>query len=100
MSFIIPMSYFQRYSLLLRILAAIIGGYLLTNLIAILLSYLLPGSQADAVMIAMLSSFLIYAGVVMWVFTVKTLRQVWLGLAFSCMACTALIVVLMPEGLL
>lgn len=82
-----------------RIIAAIGGGYLLANLIVILLSYLLPGPQANNVMTGMLASYPIYAAVMLWVFASKTIRQVWLGLLFSCLACAILIFILIPESL-
>ncbi|MEW5009455.1 MAG: hypothetical protein AB1Y36_09285 [Cycloclasticus sp.] len=83
-----------------RTIAAIIGGYLLANLLSILLSYLMPGSQADAVLTSMLLSFLIYTGVVIWVFAVRTIRQVWTGILLSCLICTVLTIFVAPEGLL
>ncbi|MEW5056228.1 MAG: hypothetical protein AB1Y25_01250 [Cycloclasticus sp.] len=87
-------------AILSRTIAAIIGGYVLANLCSILLSYLLPTSQADAVLTGMLFSFLIYAGVVIWVFAAKTTRQVWTGIVLSCLICTVLILFLGTEGVL
>ncbi len=87
-------------AILSRTIAAIIGGYVLANLCSILLSYLLPTSQADAVLTGMLFSFLIYAAVVIWLFAAKTTRQVWTGIVLSCLICTVLILFLGTEGVL
>ena len=82
-----------------RVVAAVIGGYLLANLVAILLSYLL-GSHADAVITGMLVSYLIYAGIVLWVFAASTARRAWIGIAIPSLICSVLILFLVPEGLL
>lgn len=89
----------QTLALSSRVFAAIIGGYVLAHLIAIVASDLLtdsqvPKSQASGVMVGMQLSYLIYAAVVMWVFAVKKLQKVWLGLLLSCSICGVLIFVL------
>ncbi len=66
-----------------RVMAAILGGYILANLISMLLSYLLPVTQAQAVLTSMLASYAIYAAVVMWVFSVKTATKAWAGLLIT-----------------
>jgi len=70
-----------RKQVLLRIFLAVVGGYILTNLLSVFLSYLLPFSKSDAVVTASLLSFAIYTSLIMWVFSVKSLRHVWWGLA-------------------
>jgi hypothetical protein len=95
-----------------RVIAAIAGGYVLSNLIAILLSYLLSytvftamtdsaesSPSAEAVMIAMQVSYLIYAGIVMWIFSGKPLSQVWRTLTLACLVCAFFVYLFMPEGL-
>lgn len=87
-----------------RAVAAIVGGYVLAHLVAILISYLLASpqnasSQANGVMVGMQVSYLVYAAAVMWVFTVKSVRKVWVGLLLSCLLSSALVWALMPEGL-
>ena len=93
----------QAFDITLRVFAAIIGGYVLSNLLAVLLSYLLPmlfaRSPADGVMIAILSSYLIYALIVMWVFYGKTLLQVWRTLTITFVTCAFLVYIFIPEGL-
>lgn len=73
-----------RWEIALRVLLAIIGGYVLTNLASIFISFLLPMSKSDAVMTALLLSFIIYTCVVIWVFAQKSIRKVlWVLLACS-----------------
>ena len=66
-----------------RVLAAVLLGYLLTNTSAVLLGFLLPMSKVDSVLTASLLSFAIYTAIIMWIFSVKTLRTVWLGLGLA-----------------
>lgn len=75
-----------RWKITLRVMLAITGGYVLTNLASILISFLLPLSKSDAVMTALLLSFIIYTCVVIWVFSVKSLRTVFLGLTSTSLA--------------
>lgn len=82
-----------------RVIAAIFGGYLLANSVAILLPYLLPGSKANGVMTGILVSFLIYACAAMWVFSAKSAWQAWAGILFSCLLCISLVTIFMPNGL-
>jgi hypothetical protein len=80
-----------------RILAALFGGYLLANVAAIAVSYLLPGSRADAVIVSIFASFIIYAGAVIWVFSARTVRAAWLGLLIPGMASGVIIFGLYPQ---
>ncbi len=83
-----------------RVMAAIVGGYLLANLAAILLSYILPMQQADAVLTGMLLSFLVYAGAVLWVFAAKTAWLAWIGLMTPSLFSAVLVFFLIPESVL
>lgn len=69
-----------RWQIAFRSFVAILGGYALANISAILLSYLLPMPKSDAVMTGILLSFAIYTGAIMWVFAVQSLHKAWLGL--------------------
>lgn len=81
----------SSFALLSRIIAAIVGGYLLANLIVIALSMVLPLSQAEGVGVGIQISFLVYALVVIWVFSVKKVSRVWQGLALACLVCGLII---------
>ena len=83
-----------------RGIAAIIGGYVLANLVVILLSYWLPMPQPERVMTSMLGSFAIYAAAIMWVFSTKTATKAWAGLIVPCVISAVWIFILMPEKLL
>lgn len=89
----------HTYAVFSRVVAAIVGGYLLANLVAILLSYLLE-PRVDAVLTSILVSYLIYAGIVLWVFAAKTARRAWLGIAAPMLVCSVAILLIAPEGVL
>lgn len=87
-------------SIISRVVAATVGGYLAANLGAIVISYLIPGALANAVGVGLQISFLIYACAVLWVFSARSACRAWLGLLVPGICCTALILLLMPEGLI
>ncbi|MBL4765947.1 MAG: hypothetical protein JKX67_11855 [Colwellia sp.] len=89
----------ESFAVLSRALAAIIGGYVLTNLSAILLSYLLPSQSSSNVMTGMVVSYAIYAGIVIWVYSVKSLQHVWRCLLITITICAVITSLLMPEGI-
>lgn len=60
-----------------RTLLAIFGGYGLTALITISLSFALPLPKAQAVMAATLMSFCFYAILVIWAFCAATALRAW-----------------------
>lgn len=82
-----------RWSIFSRVMAAIFGGYLFTSIVIALLAILLPGSRAEAVLAAMLLSFLIYAGVVMWVFACRTASHAWTGILLSSLVMGSLLLI-------
>lgn len=90
--------------ILSRIVAAIVGGFLLASLLSILLSYgvysFSPTSKVDGVNTGALSSFLFYAMAIVWVFAAKTAWQAWLGLLIPALISAVGIFMLRPEGLL
>lgn len=59
-----------------RILIAALLGYVLTVSVSILISYLLPLSQKDAVATSSMLSFALYTGYIMYVFAAKSARSV------------------------
>ncbi|MCV6589186.1 MAG: hypothetical protein OIF57_09175 [Marinobacterium sp.] len=70
--------FMQRHGTLInRILAAALGGYLLTNTLAVFIAFLLPLPRAHAVAVMMLASFALYAAVIIRVFALHSLRRVW-----------------------
>jgi hypothetical protein len=68
--------------LISRIVAAILGGYVLAALASVA-AIALPMSKPQAVLTGMLASFLIYAGAVIWVFAVHSAKRAWAGLLLA-----------------
>ena len=97
---IINYAHKESITVLSRLIAAIIGGYILSNLLSVSLSYMLPGSPADGVMTGMVVSFAVYAAVVVWVYSVKSLLQVWQNLLITSAVCAIIIYFLMPKGVM
>lgn len=77
-----------RNSILMRVLAATLGGYAVASGLAILLPMVLSMARAEAVLASTLLSFAAYTGVIIWVFSVRAPQRVWRGvfvLAAGCM---------------
>ncbi len=74
----LPLSY--RLAVTSRCLAALLGGYLLSAMAAVLLSQWLPLPKAEAVQIGMMSSFLFYLGAFIWAFATHSAWRAWLGI--------------------
>lgn len=68
-----------RWSLALRLLTAIVGGYALATTGGLLFAAALPVNRVDGVMLGLLLSFALYCVAVMWVFAVHSLRRACLG---------------------
>ncbi|MFC3443674.1 DUF3649 domain-containing protein [Sphingobium rhizovicinum] len=71
------------WPLLSRIMAAVIGGYVLASALALLATLALPWlgvSTADALHAATMASFLLYAAIIMAVFHASSATRAWLGL--------------------
>lgn len=71
--------------LISRIVAALVGGYILAALSSVA-ALALPLSKPQAVLTGMLASFAIYAGAVIWVFAVRSALKAWLGLIVVALA--------------
>lgn len=87
-----------RWQITLRVAVAIVCGYALANIAGILLSYLLPMSKSDAVMTSILLSFAIYAGAIMWVFAVRSVRKACAGLIVPALILGAVALLLKLTG--
>lgn len=68
----------QYLPLLSRCVAAIGGGYLVAALFSVA-ALRSPQESAEAVLLGMLLSFLVYTVVVIWVFAVRSAKRAWLG---------------------
>lgn len=65
--------------LVARIVAAVLGGYVLAALTSVA-ALALPLAAAEAALGGMLSGFLVHAAAVVWVFAVRSATRAWLGL--------------------
>ncbi|MDE1164981.1 MAG: DUF3649 domain-containing protein [Pseudomonas sp.] len=74
----VPASY--RLAVASRVVAAALGGYVLASLASVCVAWLMPGSRADAVVTAMMLSFLVYLVAVLWCFACHSAWRAWLGL--------------------
>lgn len=73
-----------RWMIASRVLAASVGAYFLSSLIASALALLLPliagVSRAEGVLIGTLLSFVIYTCIALWVFCSRSAIRVWVWL--------------------
>lgn len=81
-----------RWHVASRVLAAVAGGYTVSNVAAVGLAHVLPMPRADAVMAGVLSTYLVYGAAVVWCFGARSLRRVWLGLLIAIVVCALLTV--------
>lgn len=73
-----------RFAVLSRVVAACLGGYVVTSLLAAALALLLPrvsgATRADGVLVASLLNFAVYTAVALSVFCARSAGRAWLGL--------------------
>ena len=70
-----------RLAVASRVLAAVLGGYLLAALASVCVSYFAPLPRPQAVVLGMTLSFLVYLAAVIWCFACRSAWHAWLGLA-------------------
>lgn len=73
-----------RLAVASRVVAAVFCGYLLTALSSICLAQFLPLARAEAVVLGMTLSFLVYLLAVLWCFACRTAWSAWFGLLLPC----------------
>ena len=66
--------------LLSRLLAAVVGGYLLASVLAVFLATVLSAPRAESVLAGMQWSFALHVLAVIWAFSPVSHGRVWLGL--------------------
>ncbi|WP_437879795.1 hypothetical protein [Pseudomonas sp. LRF_L74] len=76
-------------ALLSRTVAAIFGGYALTCALVIFLGAIIPLPKGQAVLAASLASFAIFTAIIIWAFSVESLRKLWLWLLIPTVLFTA-----------
>jgi hypothetical protein len=67
-------------AVLSRLLAALLGGYGVSALLAAVLALRLPLERSEAMLVGTLLSFLAYALAVMWAFAARHALRAWTGL--------------------
>jgi hypothetical protein len=77
----LPVSY--RLAVTSRVLAAVLGGYIVAALASVSLTLWVPMARADAVVTGMMTSFLAYLGAVIWCFACRSAGRAWLGLVLT-----------------
>lgn len=87
-----------RWHIAIRAITAIVGGYVLATLIGSLMPHLLPMSKSDSVMTAILLSFLIYTGVILWVFSVRSAHTAWKGVTILSLLLAGILVAIKFSG--
>jgi len=74
-----------RWMVTSRVVAGFLGGYLVasvaTSVLALLIVRLLDHPRADALLISTMLSFVLYACLIVWVFSTGTATRAWLGIA-------------------
>lgn len=71
----------HRWAVFSRVLAASVGGYGLTWAAIVLVALIWPLPRAEAVGLATMLGFVIYAVVAMWVFVTRSAWRAWAGIA-------------------
>jgi len=76
--------------IILRILAAVFGGYALTASVMAALALVLPWPKVDALFFISFLPALIYPAVLLWVFAASTAQRAWRDLLIVTLACDLL----------
>ena len=74
----LPVSY--RLAVTSRVLAAVLGGYVVAALASVTLAMWLPLARSESVVTGMMTSFLVYLVAVLWCFACRSAWQAWFGL--------------------
>lgn len=70
----------RRLHVAARVLAAALLGYVVTNTVGVMVALASPAAKPSAVAGTTIASFLLWALIAMWVFSVRRTRTAWLGL--------------------
>ncbi|QDF76007.1 MULTISPECIES: hypothetical protein [Shewanella] len=73
-------------SVIIRLLCSLLGGYGIAALACVLLTELLPLSRIDAVLIATMSSFSLFAAMIIRLFSLRSHKRVVLEPLTVCLA--------------
>lgn len=90
-----------RLSVASRVLAAVVGGYALTSLLNIALPLLLEKAGANlpqALLWTMMASFLVWAAIIIGVFSIRSAARAWSWLAGSAVPLGLIVWLLLPSA--
>ncbi|NIJ69521.1 DUF3649 domain-containing protein [Xanthomonas sp. 60] len=84
-------AYFARpgWTVFVRSMAAIFGGYALASVSAVFLAVALPGERGQAVLTGMLVAIVVAACAALWAFATRSALRAWLGIALPALALAA-----------
>ncbi|MEI6893042.1 MAG: hypothetical protein V5789_00060 [Colwellia sp.] len=68
-----------------RVFIALFGGFLLANLVAILITYWFVDDKIDGIVTGIMASFIVYTGIVMFVFATKSAGRAAFGVGTACL---------------
>lgn len=85
-------------SVLSRLLAAVLGGYLLASALAVFLAAALPAPRTEAVLAGVQWSFALHVLAVIWAFSPISPGRAWLGLLVPAAALAAVAALLARSG--
>lgn len=90
----------RAWSVSKRVLAAVFLGYILANTVGTAISLALPVSTISGVVVGTLSTFVIWACAILWVFAEPSMKKVMIGLtvAIAISTATAALLFLLTEG--
>ncbi|MCQ4294242.1 DUF3649 domain-containing protein [Pseudomonas stutzeri] len=68
----------NRWSIVSRVLAALVGGYAMAYAVTAFLAVYLPLARPDRVVFSSLASFAVWTAVVIYVFAARSASRIWL----------------------
>ena len=89
----------QAASIVLRVTAAVLGGYALNAAAVALMVGLLTTAglaRTEAVVLSSMLGFVLYLGVLLWAFSVRSLARLWAVLLLGTAGCALAASQLMP----
>jgi len=84
----VPVSY--RLAVASRVLAAVLGGYVLTSLVSICVALSLPMARSEAVLVSLMTSFVFYLLAILWCFACRSAGRAWAGMALPSLVLAAI----------
>lgn len=79
----------RRFAVASRAVAAIGGGYVLANTLAIFLVRMLPLPPPAVLMSSVLLTFAFYACAAIWAFAARSALRAWAGISIPVLVCAA-----------